>query len=162
MSTSPITDLKNATVVGGATSPREAPSGTLGKDEFLKLLVGQLRHQDPLNPLNDAEFMGQMAQFTQVEQLTNMAKGLELDRAFALIGREVTYRNSEGDLVRGLVERVVTENGKLTLTVNGRTGIDPTSVVQVGLPTPNDPAPADPETPGDPSNPETPGDPEAQ
>jgi flagellar basal-body rod modification protein FlgD len=150
MSTSPITDLRNATAIGGAQSPREAPSGTLGKDEFLKLLVGQLRHQDPLNPLKDAEFMGQMAQFTQVEQLTNMAKGLELDRAFALIGREVTYRSSEGDLVRGLVERVVTENGKLTLTVGGRSGIDPAAIVQVGVPGSGEQATADPEIPAGP------------
>ena len=53
-----------------STPPRTA---SLGKDDFLKLFVAQLQHQDPMNPMEDSEFMGQMAQFSTLEQITNMA-----------------------------------------------------------------------------------------
>ena len=49
----------------------------LGQDAFLKLLVTQLQHQDPLNPLEDSEFIAQLAQFSSLEKLTEMAASLE-------------------------------------------------------------------------------------
>ena len=114
------------------SAPRaRQPSSTLGKDDFLKLFVGQLRHQDPLNPVEDAEFMGQMAQFSSLEQLTNVTKTLETDRAFGLIARTVTYPGRDGTPITGAVEKVVLENGKATLTVGGAGGVDPTKVTEV-------------------------------
>jgi flagellar basal-body rod modification protein FlgD len=69
------------------------------KDTFLKLLVAQLTHQDPLNPVEDKEFIAQLAQFTQVEELQNINKGVtslnesylaqQTTNAASLIGREV-------------------------------------------------------------------------
>jgi len=118
----------NTTAVGGA--PR-TPSTTLGKDDFLKLFVGQLKHQDPLNPVEDAEFMGQMAQFSSLEQLTNVTKTLETDRAFSLIGRAVTYTDTDGTPKEGTVEKVVLENGTATLTVDGVGGVKTTAVTEV-------------------------------
>ncbi|WP_102346942.1 flagellar hook assembly protein FlgD [Bacillus sp. Marseille-P3661] len=56
---------------------RNTPSNSLGKDEFLKILMVQLQNQDPLNPMEDKEFIAQMAQFTSLEQTTKMASSLE-------------------------------------------------------------------------------------
>ena len=53
----------------------------MGKDDFLKLFVAQLQHQDPMNPMEDSEFMGQMASFSTLEQITNMASEREIAQA---------------------------------------------------------------------------------
>src|SRR4030042_88922 len=50
--------------------------GDMGKEEFLKILVTQLTHQDPTAPMEDKEFIAQMAQFSSLEQMTNMSEGL--------------------------------------------------------------------------------------
>ena len=54
------------------SAQRASPTKTLGKDDFLKLFVMQLRFQNPLNPINNTEFSAQLAQFSSLEQLNNM------------------------------------------------------------------------------------------
>ncbi|TSB46414.1 flagellar hook assembly protein FlgD [Alkalicoccobacillus porphyridii] len=75
---------------------------TLGKDDFLRLLLIQLQNQDPSNPVDDREFIAQMATFSSLEQMTNMNKTLEgfvqsqanqsLVKYSDLIGKEVSYQ----------------------------------------------------------------------
>jgi flagellar basal-body rod modification protein FlgD len=124
----------------GAATKTAAPAGpTLGKDDFLKLLVGQLKNQDPMKPTSDTDFIGQMAQFSQLEQTTNMAKSnAELAaqqngaRAVALLGRTVTYPDpTTGVASSGPVQKVEWADGIPSLTVGGVAGIDPTSVTAV-------------------------------
>jgi len=55
-----------------AASSGSAPNNVMGKDSFLKLLLAQLQNQDPLNPMESYDFTGQLAQFTQIEELTNI------------------------------------------------------------------------------------------
>lgn len=106
------------TIIGplspGATPPAAAPvNDSLGKDAFLKLLVAQLKYQDPLNPADGAEFMAQTAQMQMVEKLDELAKQnaelLSSQHTVAgsnLIGRSITYRDPDGVDATGTVDGV--------------------------------------------------------
>jgi flagellar basal-body rod modification protein FlgD len=87
-----------------ASAPSTEPANTaLGKDDFLRLLVTQLQNQDPLNPMDNSQFVAQTAQFSSLEQLQNMNKALEklaaqnnggAASASALLGKTVTVNGS--------------------------------------------------------------------
>jgi flagellar basal-body rod modification protein FlgD len=125
----PITDMKNATAISAIGVK---PKSEMGKDDFLKLLVGQLKNQDPMNPMEDKDFMGQMAQFSQLEQITNLATGMQSERAFNMLGRTVTYNDKEtGELKTGVVEKVAIQAGKASLTVGGVKDIATDAVTEV-------------------------------
>jgi flagellar basal-body rod modification protein FlgD len=118
--------------------PVSSSNGELGKDDFLKLFVAQLSHQDPMNPMNDQDMMGQMASFSQLEQVTNMAAAnqtiatnLASSSAVSLIGRSVTYLDQDDIPHTGTVEKVTVTDGKPSLTVAGTDGIDPSTITQV-------------------------------
>ncbi|SHR14743.1 flagellar basal body rod modification protein [Mycobacteroides abscessus subsp. abscessus] len=83
------------------TTQRSTGSDTLGKDDFLKILMTQLQNQDPLNPMQDKDFIAQMATFTSLEQMTNMNKSItslvsaqeqnQLISYSQFIGKEVSW-----------------------------------------------------------------------
>ena len=94
---------------GNEVSTRSAPPrDEMGKDEFLKLLSVQLQYQDPMKPLENSEFLAQMAQFSSLEGITNLGKsvdamsgtimGMNKMNQAALIGREVTVPGSDVSL----------------------------------------------------------------
>jgi flagellar basal-body rod modification protein FlgD len=68
---------QSAAVVSSLATNSGVSKSTLGKDDFLKLLVQQLKAQDPLNPTQGAEFAAQLAQFSSVEQLNNISNSME-------------------------------------------------------------------------------------
>ena len=117
-----------------AATTQAAKSGTnsaMGKDQFLKLFVAQLQHQDPMNPMQDSDFMGQMASFSTLEQVSNLASENARSNAIGLLGRTVTYQDKDGAEHTGAVEKVSTKDGKPSLTVGGADGVDPSSISQV-------------------------------
>src|SRR3954470_19251088 len=123
---------------GSSTTPAKTATPTLGKDDFLKLLVGQLQHQDPLAPSDDQQWIGQMAAFSQLEQVSNTAATtqkivdtLNMNGTLSLIGRTVTYLDEAGASHSGVVQTVDVAGGKASLTVDGVAGIDAGRVTQV-------------------------------
>jgi flagellar basal-body rod modification protein FlgD len=103
---SPVKDVM--TGVKQVASPN--PNGELGKDAFLKLLVAQLKYQDPSKPVDSSQFMAQTAAFTQVEKLQAMAAdssaSLALQQGLAassLVGRTVSYVDTNGITRTGVV-----------------------------------------------------------
>jgi len=121
-----------------ATAQPKSATPALGKDDFLKLLVGQLQHQDPLAPSDDQQWIGQMAQFSQLEQVSNTAEttqkiveALNTSGTLSLIGHNVTYLDEAGASHDGVVQTVDMAGGKASLTVGGVAGIDAGAVTQV-------------------------------
>ncbi len=121
------------------STPPTNPGGTLGKDGFLKLMVAQLQSQDPLQPTESSAFIGQLAQFTELEQVTNMAQSTEqstaaqhVAQAVALIGHKVTSVNpATGETHTGTVQSVQITSSGATLTVEGVAGIEPSTISAV-------------------------------
>lgn len=97
----------------------------LGKDSFLKLLVTELTHQDPTKPMNDREFIAQMAQFSSLEQMNNvneqmtkLNKGNRTSEAYSLIGKEIESLDADtGRPIRGTVSHVVRSSDAVYLSV---------------------------------------------
>ncbi len=121
--------------VSGTTAATQTASTTVTrketgsqKDMFLKLLVAQMKYQDPANPASSSEFMAQTATFTQVEKLeeiaTQNASLLALQRsssAGALVGRTVSYTDENGATKTGLVTsvRLGTDSTEASAMVGG-------------------------------------------
>jgi len=99
---------------------------TKGKEDiFLKLLITQIKTQNPLEPMKTQEFTSQIAQFTSIEQLLTIEKLLrtsslnyQLQNAISLIGKEVSASNSDGSSISGVVKNVVFSQDKIYLTLN--------------------------------------------
>jgi flagellar basal-body rod modification protein FlgD len=102
----------------------------LGRDAFLTLLINQIQHQDPLEPVENSQMIAQLAQFSALEQTANMATALEnltgnIDQlnfinASNLLGREIVGLDTEGALIQGEVQHVQLNGSVVMLTVNDR------------------------------------------
>jgi len=104
--------INNTPVGAAAPSSAASPvqSAASSKDTFLKLLVAQLKYQNPMEPVDSSQFMAQTAQFTMVEKLQAMAAqtdalvaGEASQRAAGLLGRQVTYLDDQGAAQTGVV-----------------------------------------------------------
>jgi flagellar basal-body rod modification protein FlgD len=111
----------------GSRNDSGSNSGILDKDDFLKILMVQLRHQDPLEPLQDREFIAQMAQFSALEQAKTMQQdisGMHDDeqngQAVTLLGHDVQVLDAKGKTILGTVNAVMIEAGTPKITVNGK------------------------------------------
>lgn len=109
-------------VTNAQINSTEKTNSSLGKDEFLKILVTQLQYQDPMNPVEDTEFIAQMAQFSSLEQMQNLNTSFSMSQAVSLIGKDIITSFSDADtgVIRhttGVVESVYNNNGTPYLKV---------------------------------------------
>lgn len=98
---------------------------SLGKDDFLKLLITQLSSQDPTNPVKDQDFIAQMAQFSSLEQMNNISTGIQKmgnRQSFSLVGKLVSGPDFvNGESIAGIAGALFFDGeGKTFVRVNGR------------------------------------------
>ena len=127
-----VTSVHTNRVVPNSNKMITPKGSKLGKDEFLKLLVTQMAHQDPLNPMDDKNFIAQMAQFSSLEQLISMNKHItQMDKKpaavkndaeiFVFLGKKVRVKNPETkSLVTGKVSEIVFTQSGPKLKVKGQ------------------------------------------
>ena len=95
----------------------------LDKDDFLLLLVTQMKYQDPLEPTDNTEYVAQLAQFSELEQMQNLNSTTVNTSAFSLVGKmvriEQTSATGETVEVEGMVDYVSKQNNQTYVSVNG-------------------------------------------
>jgi flagellar basal-body rod modification protein FlgD len=110
------------------------PGGGLGENSFLQLLVTQLEYQNPLAPTGNTQFVTQLAQFSSLEQMTNISSqegqvvsgisqlsaAANLGQAYALLGDTVSLTAANGNAVSGTVSAVNTSGGQVNVVVAGQ------------------------------------------
>lgn len=135
---STISPLGTSTSGATPTPPPATTGNGLGTDDFLKLLIAQLKNQDPMNPASGTEFIAQTAQFTAVEKLnqlsqqyTELINTQKATEATALIGRTIGYADDNGNPAVGVVSSVRLAAGGPVLRV-GLTDVPLAGVLSVG------------------------------
>jgi flagellar basal-body rod modification protein FlgD len=113
------TAFSNRTYQSGNLPQRELVQ-TLGQQDFLKLLATQMSTQDPLKPMEDTAFIGQMAQFSSLEQSKSMQQDIESLQAGSLLGQQVILQVEKDKTAQGVVEAVKLEAGTPKLIVGGK------------------------------------------
>lgn len=100
---------------------------SLGEADFMTLLITQLKSQDPTKPMDDKEFIGQMAQFTSLKQMNQLSDSMKdmgreysFTRAVGLVNKTVTWKNEVGQINTGLVDSVKVKNGETYLSIDGQ------------------------------------------
>src|SRR3954451_12771987 len=134
--TSPTSGISGTSSTAAAgSSPAADKTKELGdKDTFLKLLVAQLKYQDPSNPADSTQFLAQTAQFTQVERLGDIAKELKSQRlvgASSLVGHTVTYMDANGAQLSGVISAAKLNGDSEPMLRMGNTDVQLSKVMEV-------------------------------
>ncbi|MFC4355261.1 flagellar hook capping FlgD N-terminal domain-containing protein [Chryseomicrobium palamuruense] len=118
-----ITSTTSAATQSATVNKKEEASRGLGQDAFMKILIAQLRNQNPLEPMKDADFIAQMAQFTSLEQLTSLNKtmtsytermnGKSMADYAEMIGKQISWKVPDTDTTEsGIIQSIIQEEGK--------------------------------------------------
>jgi len=124
MSVSPITSVSALT----ENNPKPTnPTAGLGRDAFMQLLLAQLRNQDPLKPMEDRDFIAQLAQFNVLEQMQALNEAVQtlvltqgLTEGSSLIGKRIKATGQEGATVEGVVSAASVSQGRVLLHIGDK------------------------------------------
>ena len=138
---SPVSGASSVATTSATTSVDRPDQ--MGSDTFLKLLVAEMKYQDPSNPMSSADMMAQTATLTQTQALQTIAKQneqtLALQRSLtagALVGQHVSYTASDGTTQSGVISAVqISSTTNSTTAVIGGESVDVGRITEVGLAT---------------------------
>jgi flagellar basal-body rod modification protein FlgD len=106
-------------------------NGEMGKSEFLKMLIAQMKFQDPLNPMDNSEMMAQMAQISSLEQMMNLYESFSGLQATSMLGKIVLANAADGSLIQGKVVSVNLKGEYPSLTLENGSLVAMTDVTDV-------------------------------
>lgn len=112
-----VTNTPSTTTDNSTTTSSTKKSSSLGKDDFLKLLITQMGHQDPLNPADGTEQLAQLAQFSSLEQMENMNISTRTAQAVNMISSAINWSGDDGYDHVGAVDGVTIKDGEPLLHV---------------------------------------------
>jgi flagellar basal-body rod modification protein FlgD len=138
-----VTSIDPSLLISNKPSTTSTGNSSLGKDEFLKILMAQLQNQDPLNPMEDKEFIAQMAQFSTLEQTTNMSSLLEkfintqtqsdsILKYSEMIGKQVEWKGTD-DSGSGIVKSIKQSDTGIILELDNGEEISNDSITKVSM-----------------------------
>jgi len=120
---------------GAGATPATPRNRTLGKDQFLQLLVLQLQNQDPLQPMQDEQFLSQLAQFASLEQMNNIGGTTAFSAGVQLLGKQVTGTDpGTGATVSGAVTRVRNAGDQILVRIGDQVEVPVDQLTQVTQP----------------------------
>ncbi|WP_396652649.1 flagellar hook assembly protein FlgD [Metabacillus sp. KUDC1714] len=136
-----MTSIDPSLLISNKPSTTSTGNSSLGKDEFLKILMSQLQNQDPLNPMEDKEFIAQMAQFSTLEQTTNMSTMLEkfiktqtqsdsILKYSEMIGKQVEWKATE-ETGNGIVKSIKQSDTGIILELDNGEEIKNDSITKI-------------------------------
>lgn len=128
MEVSSATGTSNAPATETRSTSTTKSSASVDYDTFLKLLIAQMRNQDPTNPTDPTAYMSQLAEFSQVEQaiqtntkLDSMLSASALEQADGLIGRNLSFISTEGNNVSGKIASIsIVSGGAIATLTDGQ------------------------------------------
>lgn len=131
-------------------SSDQSSGSVLGKDDFMKLLIAQLQNQDPTSPMDSAQFMAQMADFTNLEQIQNMSAAIEqmvadqkagaIANEASMIGKEVQWTikgeddgagDETSETKQGTIRSISIKDGEITYLTEDGDRVDPESITKI-------------------------------
>ena len=141
-------DLETYKTTQGVSASEVGKKKELDKDAFLSLLVTQMQYQDPLSPMDNTEYLAQLAQYSSLEQMTNVASKLSdvyslvenidssvlVGQLSSMIGKDIQWTSSDGKtFYEGTVSGVSVTDGKTSViaTVKGPDGSDMSTKVDI-------------------------------
>lgn len=144
-----MTQVDPSLWLSSSQNQQRQPNNALGQDAFLKLLITQLQNQDPSNPIEDREFIAQLATFSQLEQLTKLnstmeymyyeQKSQQLMALSELIGKSVEWLNEKDKVEQATVTGVkYSESGDLLVQIDDDKWIEASKLISIIKPTTNE------------------------
>ena len=119
-----VTAAATAAATSSSTTAQGTTSTTAGTNDFMKMLLAQLTHQNPLEPMKDSEMMTQYASLNTVQELqtirgmmATVSQGSQIGYAASLIGKVAKVNKSDGSQMEGEVKAVTVESGKIMIQI---------------------------------------------